>query len=278
MSIEIKVHQIQMNYKISEDKKRFVNIYLITGEKCYLIDAGVFGAETAVLDYMKGIGREITEIAGIFLTNGGPDHIGGAAAIQRLSGCKIYAGEEEIEWMMDLEKQFQERPFANFHELVKEPIKPDVIIKDQDLLEIEDEITLEVLDTRGYSNGSKCYYLPEKRVLFTGNAIPALGEAPIYNSVPDMLKSLRVIHDYPDVDCYLPSWDNLRPKNAEQEVIQKAHALVFAIDQSVKQAVSEFPDKTRDEIFDYICEQVHATPYAKNSLFKRSIMTSIDSL
>lgn len=45
MEIIENVHQIKIEFSITEKIKRFVYIYLITGKSCYLIDSGVKGSE-----------------------------------------------------------------------------------------------------------------------------------------------------------------------------------------------------------------------------------------
>ena len=45
----------------------------------YLIDSGVYGSETKIMDYLDSIGRNTSEIKGVFLTHAHPDHIGSAA-------------------------------------------------------------------------------------------------------------------------------------------------------------------------------------------------------
>ena len=35
------VHQIRIDFNVTEDVKRYVYVYLLTGSSCFLIDAGV---------------------------------------------------------------------------------------------------------------------------------------------------------------------------------------------------------------------------------------------
>ena len=134
MKISNHVHQIRINFSVTEQVKRYVYVYLITGKHCYLVDSGVAGCEQIISEYMSQIGRRIEEIKGIFLTHAHPDHIGGAAAIQRISGCKIYASHEEKRWIEDIELQFKERPIPNFYTLVKESVKVDTIVEEGNIL------------------------------------------------------------------------------------------------------------------------------------------------
>lgn len=61
MKINENVHLIRKDFYVTEDIKRYVNIYLITGKYCYLIDSGVSGSETLIAEYLESIGRKMTE-------------------------------------------------------------------------------------------------------------------------------------------------------------------------------------------------------------------------
>ena len=56
-----------------------------------MIDSGVYGCEKQIEQYLKTIGRNISEIKAIFLTHAHPDHIGTAAWFKENVGCRIYA-------------------------------------------------------------------------------------------------------------------------------------------------------------------------------------------
>ena len=66
MKISNHVHQIRINFSVTEQVKRYVYVYLITGKHCYLVDSGVAGCEQIISEYMSQIGRRIEEIKGIF--------------------------------------------------------------------------------------------------------------------------------------------------------------------------------------------------------------------
>ena len=91
----MKIHQVKIDFNVTVEITRFVYVYIIEAEFLYLIDSGVFGCEKQIIDYLDTIGRDISEIKGIFLTHAHPDHIGSAAWFQENTGCKIYASEGE---------------------------------------------------------------------------------------------------------------------------------------------------------------------------------------
>jgi glyoxylase-like metal-dependent hydrolase (beta-lactamase superfamily II) len=77
-----------------------VNTFLIEpvqnrSEGCTLIDAGFPGKAEKVLDAVKSLGKQPSDIRNIVLTHGHPDHIGSLAALQRATGAQT--------WMLPLD-------------------------------------------------------------------------------------------------------------------------------------------------------------------------------
>jgi len=134
MMINSQVHLIRKEFFVTPQVKRYINIYLILGKYCYLVDTGVAGSHTIIEEYLKSINREMMDIKGIFLTHSHPDHIGAAAEIQRQTKCEIYAPMEELSWIENIQQQFSERPKPNFFKLLSESEKLQEIYKRADIL------------------------------------------------------------------------------------------------------------------------------------------------
>ena len=141
----MKVHQIKIDFHVTEQISRFVYVYILEADSLYLVDSGVFGCEKQIMDYLDSIGRNIAEIKGIFLTHAHPDHIGSAAWFQEHVGCRIYASEGERRWIEDIDLQFKERPIPNFYQLAGKSSKVDVVVKDGDKIELEAGLTISVI-------------------------------------------------------------------------------------------------------------------------------------
>ena len=60
MKIRENVYQIRIDFSITQRIRRFVNVYLIAGRRCWLIDSGVGGSERVIFDFWKawGAGRK----------------------------------------------------------------------------------------------------------------------------------------------------------------------------------------------------------------------------
>ena len=159
---------------------------------------------------MESLGRRPEELAGIFLTHSHPDHMGGAAAIKGRTGCRIYASAAERPWIEDIDLQYRCRPIPNFYGLAGESAEVDVNLKNKDELTIEDGIYLEILETKGHSMGDLSFVLHQKgeKLIFTGDAIPAEEDLPIFISWQDSVETLdRIASRMPAVIC--PAWEEI---------------------------------------------------------------------
>lgn len=61
MKITDNVYLIRKDFYVTPEVKRYINIYLITGENCYLRDSGVAGSEKLIEEYLHSIGRKPIE-------------------------------------------------------------------------------------------------------------------------------------------------------------------------------------------------------------------------
>lgn len=140
-----------------------MNVGIIKGGKLYLVDTGVAGSFDSLAGYLSGIGGGAGTIGAILLTHSHPDHIGCAARLKRVSGCRVYAPEAERGWIEDIEAQHKARPIPNFFVLAGESTPVDAGVCEGDVLRLEPDVTVEVLETPGHSHGSVCYYWREKK-------------------------------------------------------------------------------------------------------------------
>lgn len=141
----MRVHQIRIDFAVTEQVKRYVFVYLIEAKSCYLIDSGVSGSEEQIAQYMKTIGRNISEVKAIFLTHAHPDHIGTAAWFREHTGCKIYASGGERAWIENIDQQYQERPIPNFYKLAGKSTEVDVTVRNGDLIPLEENLSVQVI-------------------------------------------------------------------------------------------------------------------------------------
>jgi glyoxylase-like metal-dependent hydrolase (beta-lactamase superfamily II) len=243
----------------------------------HLIDTGVRGAEKSLANYLTSIGRSIYEVKSILLTHSHPDHIGGANSIKELSHGRVYACQQEKVWIEDIDVQFRERPIPNFYNLVNKSVDVDRVIGDGGILSLEAGITIKTIDTRGHSQESLSFLWVEENIVFTGDAIPAVGDIPIYVSAEDSLKSLAKLLNI-GANQYLSSWDEVFNEQEGKNAINKAFVLLDKIKTTVTNEWEQFPNSSKEEIYTSVCTALNLQHLIENPLFRKSIFSTIDEM
>ena len=267
--MEMKVHQIKIDFHVTEQISRFVYVYILEADSLYLIDSGVFGCEKQIMDYLDSIGRKIAEIKGIFLTHAHPDHIGSAAWFQEHTGCTIYASEGEKRWIEDIDLQFQERPIPNFYHLVGKSSKVDVLVKDGDVIRPEKGLEIKIIRTAGHSQDGMSYLVG--RNLFIGDAVPVKGDIPIFVDEQELRKTLDLLNRQRKVDTYYPAWDQIYTKELMKQKIEEAVELVDLLKKTVTEIDTIDHKNNLSELTDLVCDQLKMPMLKENPLFKRTI-------
>lgn len=73
-------------------ERKFVNNYLLLGERVVLVDTGVPGNEKRVLRALARRGKKPSDVALIVVTHGHADHAGSGAALREATGAPIAGG------------------------------------------------------------------------------------------------------------------------------------------------------------------------------------------
>lgn len=270
MVINEYVHLIRKDFSVTEDVKRYVNIYLITGENCYLIDSGVSGSEILISEYMNSIGRKLTDIKGVFLTHAHPDHIGAAAEIKRQTGCQIFAPDKGITWIEDIHKQFAERPIPNFFKLLSESVNVDYPLQDKEMIKLEENITIKALSTPGHSDDSMSYILNDN-IVFTGDVIPAPNDLPIFVDYEECIRSIDKIRNITEIEFCCPAWDNVYNREELLEILMEGEEKLYKLRAVVHEVELELPKSCEAEKNEEICKRMNMQNFAGNPLFMKSI-------
>jgi glyoxylase-like metal-dependent hydrolase (beta-lactamase superfamily II) len=212
MQVSDHIHAIKIPFKLEVHPgsmlDRFVFAFLIYGKRIGLIDSGVKGSETMIIDYVRQTGRNPHEIDRLVFTHSHPDHIGGGDALRRQTGCDIAAHSEARPWIENVDHQYAARPIANFYDLVGGSVPVDIGLTDGDRLELGGGHQLEVIHTPGHSKGSVCLLHKRDRALFTGDAVPKAGTVPIYEDVLASRQSIKKIQQIKGVEVLMTSWDD----------------------------------------------------------------------
>lgn len=194
MIITEHIHAIEIPFKIPITSVKFINRvvfeYLIMNDRITMIDSGVSGSHPVVFDYLRENGREPNEISTLILSHSHPDHVGAAKDVKEATGCRILAHRAERDWIEDTEKQAKERPVPGFNFLVSGSVSVDELLDGGELIELEKGMQCRVVHTPGHSAGSISLLFEKEGVLFTGDALPVVGDLPIYDDIGTCLESI----------------------------------------------------------------------------------------
>lgn len=279
MQISKHVHALKIPFTIpiGPDRliDRFVYVFLIYGSRICLIDTGVAAAAPIIIDYIRKTGRDPEEISLAILSHSHPDHIGAAAMIRQETGCTIAAHRAEKSWIEDIDLQGRERPVPGFAQLVGGSVTVDRLIEDNDLVELDADLSLRVLHTPGHSPGSVSLYLEAEEALFAGDVVPVPGDLPIYVDVPASVASIRRLQEIPGLQMLLSAWDQPRSGSEIGQVLAAGLAQLQKIHETVLDIAG--PGKQSDPV--ELCRQVVGRlglpPFAANPLVARSFAANL---
>ena len=150
---------------------------------------------------------------GIFLTHGHSDHIGAVEGLKvQYPTAPIYVGR--------LEKDFIENPEENLSIPIfskSQTVKADVFLEDGQLLDLLGT-QIEVIETKGHTIGSVCYYVEELGVLFSGDTV-------FYHSVgrTDMPTGNggEILHSLNEIVLKLPEETTIYPGHGENTTVKE---------------------------------------------------------
>lgn len=276
MRITENVHLIRNYFHVTPTIERYVNIYLIVGkETCYLVDSGVAGADTLIEEYLKELGKSITDVGGIFVTHAHPDHIGAAAEIKRKSGCKIYAPILEREWIEDIDRQFKDRPIPNFYTLLPESVKIDRLLSDGDVIELEEGLVIKICLTNGHSHGSMSFLLNDE-ILFMGDAIPAPNDLPIFIDYAASVHTMDKIQGMSKVKSFCPAWDEVYTKEKLDAIIMSSKKMLNNMKDTAIKIFDEQQETTMEEKIQEVLKISGMQQFVGNPLVAKSMLSCIE--
>ena len=132
--------------------KGMCNCYLIEDEEKVLIDAGV--------DFRDDVDT-------LIITHCHYDHIAYIKDIVQRTGCRVFAGEKDAEYIENISEKETGAHYCSFDIL---PVKIDRKLKDGDILEFSD-FKLKVIETPGHSKGSICLFNEKTGDFFSGDTV-----------------------------------------------------------------------------------------------------------
>lgn len=167
-------------FSMTQDKGFEVHAFLIdTGNGLVLIDTLFDYNPVIIATQIRAIGRTLSDLDAIILTHAHRSHLGGLAALKRLSGATVYSHEWEADIIAG-ERSAQsvswvpQDPFVTYHYQLGNNLglssHPPCKV-DQTLRGGEEFGPLSVIHTPGHSPGHLAFWHRDGKVLFTGDAV-----------------------------------------------------------------------------------------------------------
>jgi glyoxylase-like metal-dependent hydrolase (beta-lactamase superfamily II) len=274
MQVNKHVHALRIPYYVmtpsGTNMERFVYVYLISGMEVCLIDTGVASSEEVIFDYVRTIGRKVSDISRIILTHSHPDHIGATRAIKMETGCSVAVHSAEKAWVENVELQARERPVAGFHSLVSGSAAVDRTLEDGDIIDLSCGLKLHVLHTPGHSKGSISLLVPGYNILFSGDAVPVPGDVPGYEDVLASVNSIKRLKGIHGIRHLLASRDEPRKGNQAYERMEEGLRYIQRIHTAVLDASDNDLSPEPMQLCTRVLEELGIPSVASNPLVARS--------
>ena len=147
-----------------------------------LIDTSLPGSAPQIAKAIDELGYRRSDLRRLLLTHFHQDHVGSAADVATWSDIVVYAhradapvirGEapEPAPKLADWERPLFDQVHSQIPPDPPAPVRVDQELEDGDLVDLGDGVQAVAVAVPGHTPGSIAFYLPEPRVLFTGDTI-----------------------------------------------------------------------------------------------------------
>ena len=152
---------------------------LVDTDGLTIIDTGLPRTEKKILAYVASLGMSAHDVKRIILTHSDLDHVGGLAALHKLTGARTYASQIEAEAIASGKSSRKIKPsgfsmrrlmFAVLRPFMKAtPFKVEEILTDGQVLPALGG--LRVVETSGHTPGHISLFAPVVGILFCGDSM-----------------------------------------------------------------------------------------------------------
>lgn len=207
-TLQIAPHIYQLNIRVT-------STMLFVEEELTIIDTGLPGSSTRIVNSINALGRSVEEVSLIIITHNHIDHAGGLAELRKLTRAKVAAHKA------DLHVAEAQMPYPKFvRRLLRLPslhtlhsgflLKPEEVDIHLEGGEVLKPLGgLEVIHTPGHTPGSISLFSPRYKLLVVSDALtrqsktPGLPHKSVSSDFPQAINSIRKMADLDiDILCF----------------------------------------------------------------------------
>jgi glyoxylase-like metal-dependent hydrolase (beta-lactamase superfamily II) len=145
------------------DSSKGSYVYLIKGEENMLIDTGLPFKRKSIINELKSICIELTDIKHILITHHDIDHIGNVFALQQLTGARVWASKDDIPYINGDKDRSSFKKYLKYIFKLKIPENINPYIPGESINGVE------IVPTPGHTPGHVCLLFQD--VLFAGDLL-----------------------------------------------------------------------------------------------------------
>jgi glyoxylase-like metal-dependent hydrolase (beta-lactamase superfamily II) len=170
---------------------------IIDKDGATLFDTGMPGQEQLILEALAKEGVEPSGLKRIVITHADSDHIGSMKALKDLTGAEVICLDVEADYVSGAVPPYKSPPpkvleeNPEFKALLEsiQRIPADTLVKDGETIPGTDAVAVA---TPGHTLGHMSVYIPEGKILITGDALTAADgvlDGPMERATPDMVSA-----------------------------------------------------------------------------------------
>jgi len=238
-----------------EPALREVHASLIKGSKNILVDCGVSYNYPDIAQMAVEAGIKPEDIDIVIITHCHGDHTGGLFRLKKENPkLQIWSHPMGKSMIEDIDAHFKIRPVAAFYTLMGGSVPVDRTLADGEVIDIG--FPVKVIYTTGHSNDSLSLFLPEEKLIFSGDAIPYIYDLPIYedlHAIKTSIAKLKALSADYIISSFCGLWD------------QKEKGDIFSLTEkhigNIQNAVNEFslkqPNAPIEDMGRYVLEKIN---------------------
>jgi len=237
-----------------EPSLREVYVGLLKGDKNVLVDSGVSYNYPDIVQLAAEADLCLSDIDVVVLTHCHADHAGGLYRLkQENPNLRILTHPLCRPMVEDINAQYQKRPVPAYFFLMGSSVSTDQVLEDGEVIDIGYEV--KVIHTPGHSEDSLSLYVPEEKLLLSGDAVPNIHDLPIYEDLPALNSSLAKLKGLSAeyvISSFCGLWDHNKCENLF--VVTQKHI------ENIQRAVEEFqrdhPKGSLEEMGRFVLQRI----------------------